>query len=1664
MIHSGTDLEPIQPLHIPGYSIEKLICSRNATRVYRARRLADGESVMLKCLGSEHEAREAIASLKHEYEIGRNLLAATVIRMHALEHYRNLPVVVLEDFGGDSLLNLMATHSFELAELLSIGAQLAQGLGEIHAANIIHKDINPSNVVYNPDTGVLKIIDFGISSSLTREQAAIVNPHIVEASLPYVSPEQTGRMNRSIDYRSDFYSFGVTLYELLTGKLPFTVFEPIEWFHSHIAKQPQPPHIVNPKIPQLVSDIVMKLMAKMAEDRYQSAKGIEADLRRCLNQLQSKGHIEHFDLGSEEIPQHFQVPQKLYGREQEIVRLLSTFDRITQGVNEITLVSGYSGIGKTCLIRELYKPITERRGYFISGKFDQLHRNIPYSAVLTALRDMMRQLLTESEERLLTWKQDILTAVGPNGQLITEILRELEFIIGPQAPVPQLPPVEAEQRFNRLFLNFIKVFARPLHPLVIFLDDLQWADSASLNLLEMLTHPDSGATHLLIIGAYRDNEVSPGHPLLLCIKSITEHGVPIDEIQLQSLSQINLIDLLADTLTSNPTEVAGLAGLVIQKTAGNPFFTEEFLKDLNKQKLIAYSLEKRCWQWDIEKIRTQQMTDNVVELMKDKLRQLQPESLQLMQLAACIGNRFRLRDLAVVSEQKHNIIAEHLRSAMSEGVIAPIGDAYQLLELESSPEAEVTVEFAFAHDRIQQAAYSLLDDTSKQITHLKIGRLLQNNLPAHQHEQQLFDITNHLNLGVSFIKDQDERLQLCRLNLKAGQRAKAASAYQAAYLYFASALDLLPLQSWQSEYGLTLELHNEAAEAAYLSKDYDTMDRLLKTGFSSAAGELDKVKLILVQISALIARGRLADAVQLAKPLMSKFGRKHRYPENPGKLHVVIEVFKNLWALRKPDITAMAKAPAMTDPNHIAAHDIGERVGSAVIFIQPDMFAMMALRSVRIQYQFGHCTNSLGSWAVYGMVLASQLNRVDEGHAFGRLSLELANRFQFRPMQTRCMHVFNAMVRHWKEPVQTTIEPLKQTYRMAMENGDFEYAVLAWEISLYNLLDAGYDLLQLKQELQQCHAAVKSLKQGNNLDYVSALLQVCDNLLGLAKNPAVLTGAQYNIEQKRQQHAQIGDKTLISTDHELSIWLRYLFGDIKGALEQADSTAIEDSLVGGFFKTARVYMVDALIRLANVADADSTQKRKLLRQVKRVHTKLKAWAKSCPENYRHKVLIVEAERLRVTGKQYKANTLFDEAIQCSADNGFIQEQALASELCACMHLAAGRITVARPYLIQARDLYARWGAQAKVQNLHQRFPHLLMELRQNEPASPRLGTQTERLDSIDITALMKALKSIADEKIHSRMLEAIIATSVEFAGAQRGLLILRNAEGLYCIEGESSVESTPRVLQSLPIEQGSLPQALVNYVMRTQTSVVIHDAQTKQNEIPGLDLDDYIHQHQVRSVLCLPIVSGSGDSVELIGLLYLENNLATGTFTQERFDTLEIIVMAAAGRLELSRKAAFDGLTGLFNHEYFQNALNQEIESSRTHHRDMGLLLIDIDHFKQFNDTWGHQVGDQVLREVSQLIKSTCRASDLVARYGGEEMVVILPTTSIPRAEEVAERIRSSVANHRVLHEGQQLTVTISIGVSMLQDDIPGKDELIRRADAALYRSKKHGRNQVTVA
>ena len=576
---------------IPGYTITELIYASKKTTVYRGQQQTTQISVIIKILNAEYPRLQDLIAFKNQFAISQQIDHPNIIKCYALEKYGNSYALILEDFSGISLSEYTNLQKLDINSFMPIAIAITKALEFLYAKKIIHKDIKPRNILINPQTQEIKLIDFGISSLLPKETADIKSPNVLSGTLTYMSPEQTGRMNRGIDYRTDFYSLGVTFYELLTGQLPFYSPNHLELIYYHLAKEPINAREINPQIPQVLADVITKLMAKNPDDRYQTARGIRYDLEICQKMLLTEGEINNFELAKRDISDRFLIHNRLYGREQEIITLLKAFENVSAGNKELMLVAGFSGIGKTAVVNEVHKPIVREKGYFISGKYDQFQRNIPFSALVQAFRSLMRQLVTENTVQLQEWKIQILSALGEQAQVIIDVIPELENIIGQQPPVPELTGNASENRFNLLFSKFIQVFATSEHPLVIFLDDLQWADIASLKLIKLLMC-EKYTKCLLLIGAYRDNEVNPGHPLITTLDDIRQENITINQIILQALDKSHIRLLVTDTLSCPESHNQDLTELLLRTTQGNPFFTNQLVKSLLPVRPFKIELQK----------------------------------------------------------------------------------------------------------------------------------------------------------------------------------------------------------------------------------------------------------------------------------------------------------------------------------------------------------------------------------------------------------------------------------------------------------------------------------------------------------------------------------------------------------------------------------------------------------------------------------------------------------------------------------------------------------------------------------------------------------------------------------------------------------------------------------------------------------------------------------------------------------------------------------------------------------------------------------------------------------------------------------------------------------------------------------------------------------------
>ncbi len=1518
------------PPVIPGYHLTEQIYLGSRTEVYRGISQSDKKPVIIKLLKSEYPTFNELVQFRNQYTIAKNLDNPGIVKSIALLNYRNSFAIVMEDIGGVSLCEWgvgkrewgLGKNSDFLSDFFNIAIQIVKILEILYQNRVIHKDIKPQNILINPETKQIKLIDFSISSLLPRETKEIQNPNVLEGTLAYMSPEQTGRMNRGIDYRTDFYSLGVTFYELLTGKLPFQSSEPMELVHSHIAIVPTPPIEIVPEIPMMVNNIIMKLMKKAPESRYQSAFGLRYDLKLCWERWQEKGAIELFDLGIRDICDRFVIPEKLYGRETEVKTLLEAFDRVSnptltkggQGGVELMLVAGFSGIGKTAVVNEVHKPIVRQRGYFIKGKFDQFKRDIPFSAWVQAFQDLMRQLLTESTGEVQKWQADILEALGENGQVIIDVIPELEHLIGKQPEVPELEGSAGQNRFNLLFGKFIRVLATKDHPLVIFLDDLQWADSASLKLIQLLIS-ETDTCYLLLIGAYRDNEVFPAHPLILTLDEIRKDEnrqdacSTVNQITLAPLDQDSLNRLIADTLSCPLERAIPLTEIVFTKTKGNPFFATQFLKSLDEDGLIEFDLNSGYWQCDISRVRALSLTDDVVEFMAIQLQKLPENTQEVLKLAACIGNKFDLETLAIVHEKSHAETAADLWKALQEGLILPETEVYKFFQDLAADElsfvsqsrgknnqlSAATVSYIFLHDRVQQAAYFLIHENQKKLTHLQIGRLLLNNTLTGEREENIFDIVNQLNMGVELIENQTERDELAQLNLIAGGKAKASTAYAAAKKYLTVGWELLATDSWQTQYELTLALSESATEVAYLNGNFEQMEIWAEVVLQQAKTIFDKVKVYEIRITTSASQNRLREGIEIGLQALKLLGIT--FPEYPSQSDIQRGLDEVRLSLTGKSLSELIDLPEMTDPQKLAIMRVLSSLFNPVYVSAPELMQLLVLEKVKLSIEYGNSPWSAFAYGVYGVILCGIIGDIESGYQFGKLALSLLDKFNGKAIQARTFDMVEGFVIHWKDPAQNIFEPLRWGYRCGVESGEFEWAgYTAFKICQYSLF-TGKQLTSLEQEMTVWSQDLDRLQQKMGVNLVEVTHQTALNLIGESENPCLLVGDA--IDEERLLPIYLADNHGYGLHYFYlnKLILCYLFGEFDLAVIYATHAAEYLGTVTGALAVPVFHLYDSLARLTIHPNVAKSEQHNIMKKIAANQEKMKIWAAHAPRNHLHKFYLVEAEKYRVLGENADAIEMYDLAIAGAKENEYINEEALANELAAKFYLEWGKEKIAQVYLTDAYYAYSRWGAKTKVDDLEKRYPQLLAPILKHKTSLNTGDTISEMMtgtivstssfvsEILDLATVIKASQSLSGEINLNNLLSTLMEVMIENAGAEKGALILLEGDS-FAIAAQSISGKACSLKPTPIIHSQDIPITLINYVSRTSETLVIDDA-IAETTFAG---DPYIIQQEPKSILCSPIINQG----KLIAILYLENNLTTGAFTPDRLQVLKILSSQAA--------------------------------------------------------------------------------------------------------------------------------------------------------------------------
>jgi PAS domain S-box-containing protein len=1379
--------------------------------------------------------------------------------------------LVLEDPGGEALDGFLS-GPMEMTRFLGFAVGLATAVGRSHERALIHKDVKPTNVLANPATGQVRLMGFGIASRLRREHQAPEPPEFIAGTLPYMAPEQTGRMNRSVDSRSDLYALGVTLYKMLTGHLPFTASDPLEWVHCHIARHPVPPHDRVKSVPPCVSAIVMRLLAKTPEERYQTASGVESDLRRCLAEWEAHGCIADFSPGLHDAPDRLLIPEKLYGRAGEIETLLNAFDRVVAGGRpELVLVSGYSGIGKSAVVNELHKPLVPPRGLFASGKFDQYKRDIPYATLAQAFQGLTRPLLSKSEEELSQWRKALHEALDPNGQLMVGLVPELKAVIGEQPPVPELPQQDAQRRFHLVFRRFINVFARPEHPLALFLDDLQWLDAATLDLMEdLLTQPD--VKHLMLIGAYRDNEVDATHPLVHKLDAMREAGALLQDIVLAPLTHEDLDQLIADSLRCDPKHAGPLAELVHDKTSGNPFFAIQFLSALFEEGLITFDHVEGQWSWDLNRIHAKGYTDNVVDLMARKLTRLVPETQSALKQLACLGNSAEFTMLRLVYQDSMEEIHAQLAEAVGAGLTLRSRDSYR-----------------FLHDRVQEAAYSLIPEQERTEAHLRIGRLLAAHTPPNEREEGIFEIVNQLNRASALITSRDEKEQLAEFNLVAGKRAKASTAYVSALHYLVAGAALLADDGWDCRPDLMFPLEFHRAECEFLTGELAAAGERLAMLASRAAGPVDQAAVACVRIDLYTTLNRSDLAVEVALSYLRHLGGE--WQPHPTEQTVRREYDRTWSLLGGREIEELIDLPLMSKPESVAAVEVMDKAVPCATFTDRNLHLLLMWRIINFSLEHGNTDASCYAYVHGSAIAGARFGNRKAGFRLGQLGYDLVERRGLKRFKARTHIGFGVYTVSWTRHWRMARELIRQGFDAANTIGDVTWASYSWHNLVGNLLAAGDSLPEAQREAERGLAFGRKLSFGIVIDNIATQLALIRTLRGSTATFGCFNGPEFDEAQiERRFSSDPGSAFSAGWYWIRKLQARFLAGHYSEAVDAWLNAQPLNWTAECFLEEAEACFYGALSHAASCDAALPVQYQEHVEALAGCHRQLVEWAQNCPENFENRAALVGAEIARLEGRVLEAEQLYEQAIGSAHSNGFVNNEAIAYELAARFYAARGLQKFADAYLVEARYCYQRWGAEGKVAQLDHAHPHLKKESLTSTPASTILA----RTELLDLATVMKVSQAVSGEMVLDKLIESLMRAAIEHAGAGRGLLILPRGDQLL-IQAEATTGGNEITVhrRDTSVNAAALPESVVRYVMRTRHDVILDDASAGSE----FAADSYVLQNRVRSVLCLPLINQG----KLTGVLYLENNLAARVFTPGRITVLRVLVSQAAISLENTR-------------------------------------------------------------------------------------------------------------------------------------------------------------------
>jgi predicted ATPase/signal transduction histidine kinase len=1446
----------------PGFSLSRVERVSDHTRLIVAMRKASGS---------------ALAHFRHASDVAQRLSTPSVLRPTSFELVPGGAMTVFEDFDGEPLRRLLR-EPLPVQRFLPIAGALVRALDEVHEGHVIHKGLTPESILLNEATGAVKLTNFDLASLVPSEAPAFASADLLLRDLEYVSPEQTGRTNRQLDSRSDYYSLGVIFYELLTGRKPFVSADPLGLVHSHLAKVPASPRDVAPSIPQALSNIVMKLLAKMAEDRYQSLTGLHGDLARCQKALEDGLPLEAFALDKEGARPRLHLSQKLFGRDDDLKILLKVFERVCTAGKEVLLVSGYSGVGKSAFVHELHKPLTARGGRFVSGKFDQLRREVPYAAFSEAFEELARYLLTRSDVELSGWKGRILERVGDNAQVLVDLSPTFELVLGKQPPVAVLDSSEAQSRFHFVIRQFLSAVSQKNHPLTIFLDDLQWADLGSLRLLEEVAlSPDD--QHLFVIGAYRDNEVDASHPLTVTLEKIAKSkSGSMHAIHLNPMEPATLTAWMADSLGCDEVRAADLGALIFEKTKGNPFFAVQLVRSLFDEKLLVFDTTQQSWTWEVARIRERNVSPNVVEMLSRKMMQLSPVVQRVLGLAACLGNRFRFATLAQVHEKPREVTTDALWLALREGYLVPLDENRAN---EGADPSGAGVDLKFSHDRVQQAAYALIPDAEKCAEHLRIGRLLASASTTGQPEASTFEVVTHLNAGRAALHDRSELLELAALNLRAAERASRFNDHATARHYCRLGMELLDDRAWDTHHQLAFELVWKRADAEFLMGDFEACDALVSQALARATSLEERITACSVRVRQYFAQARFADAFAASQGVLQALNMDLP-PETRYEQAFLEESARLKGLISGANLQSRFLEKAATDPAIVSAFKLLGHLCLVAYFVDLRVHRLLVLRTVELWLRHGYSPESSVALVWYANVLVKS-GDFQAAHEIGRIGVLAGRTFGGLARQCIDLHLFTNLVAHWTHHLKDGLEGMREAHRLGLAAGDLQWAGYSWAHCLTYGLYLGTNLDTLLLEAGPIFSFLRKAGCGVGADFALAHYLPILDLAG--RTPEKASFASADLDQNAYLAGCHSRNTFSAVCfHHIALSFVYFLYDRPDEGMAASLEAEKYlSFIDGMAPVREHAFFQALLAARLATNAEAEQHRRSLDVMRTRRAQMKEWARVGPENGDHKLELIDAELARILGGGFELISKYDRAAELARVGGFWHLEALAYDLAADFLIQRGRPEWAVRYARLARDGYARWGATRKVEALNAKFEGLFAETA--ESAAP---TKDATLDAL---AVVKAQHAISSEIVVEKLLETMMRIVLESAGARRCCLILERGHLLEKV-AEADVERDGVSLKTTALDEASdLPIDVLRYVQRTLEPVILGDAAKVDLMFSN---NGYFTRTAAKSVLCLPMVRQG----KLFGLLYLENNLATSVFTQDRQAALQQLAMQAAISLE----------------------------------------------------------------------------------------------------------------------------------------------------------------------